>query len=311
MEETQSTRRNSPILKITGITQIPQITTEKSVESVDDLHGLQRTKFRLFDVSSVLSVSPRCARCNERLDQSLMDKPSIDIPRQQRVAAFTAQVAGGLIVSCQALPGEPLFGAEIMARLAVAAAGGGARAIRANTPVDIRAIHAAVALPIIGLYKADIPGYPVYITPTLDHARQVAAAGAAIIAIDATARPRPHLGSLTDFITAIHAETACLVLADVATHDEGLAAEAAGADLVSTTMSGYTDDSPQQPGPDLALVRTLAARLQVPLLAEGRYRTPEEARQALELGATAVVVGGAITRPQQITRWFVDGLRKA
>ncbi|MBX3010505.1 MAG: N-acetylmannosamine-6-phosphate 2-epimerase [Caldilineaceae bacterium] len=215
---------------------------------------------------------------------------------------------GGLIVSCQALPHEPLYGAAIMARMAVAAKDGGAVAIRANTPVDIRAIRAAVDLPIIGLYKEEIPGYPVYITPTLDHAKQVAAAGADIVAIDATARSRPQPGTLAEFIAAIQAETGCLVLADIATVDEALAAAKAGADLVSTTMSGYTANSPQQAGPDLALVQELAAQLAAPLLAEGRFKTPEEVKQALALGATAVVVGGAITRPQQITRWFVDAI---
>lgn len=223
--------------------------------------------------------------------------------------ALIAQIRGGLIVSCQALSDEPLYGADIMARLALAAQQGGAVAIRANTPVDIRAIRAAVDLPIIGLYKADIPNYPVYITPTLDHARQVAAAGAEIIAIDATDRPRPQPGTLADFIAAIHTATGCLVLADIAIYAEGLAAEAAGADLVSTTMSGYTAESPVQPGPDLLLVQQLAAALTVPLLAEGRFKMPDEVQQALAFGATAVVVGGAITRPRQITRWFVDALR--
>ncbi|RIK36648.1 MAG: N-acetylmannosamine-6-phosphate 2-epimerase [Chloroflexi bacterium] len=225
-----------------------------------------------------------------------------------RTAAFVNQVRGGLIVSCQALPGEPLFGAEIMARMAVAAKQGGARAIRANTPVDIAAIRAAVDLPVIGLYKEEIPGYPVYITPTLEHARQVAAAGADMIAIDATARPRPEPGSLADFIAAIHAETGCPVLADISTAEEGRAAAAAGADLVSTTMSGYTPYSPQQAGPDLVLVRDLAAAVTIPVLAEGRYRLPAQVHQAITAGALAVVVGGAITRPQEITRWFVAAL---
>lgn len=225
-----------------------------------------------------------------------------------RTAAFVDQVRGGLIVSCQALPDEPLFGAELMARMALAARQGGARAIRANTPVDIAAIRSAVELPIIGLYKDEIPGYPVYITPTLDHARQVAEAGADIIAIDATARPRPEPGSLADFIAAIHAKTGCPVLADISTREEGLAAAAAGADLLSTTMSGYTAYSPQQADPDVALVQELAAAVEIPVLAEGRYRLPGQVRQAITAGALAVVVGGAITRPQEITRWFVSGL---
>lgn len=223
------------------------------------------------------------------------------------MAAFVAQVYQQLIVSCQALPHEPLFGAEIMARMAVAVAQGGARAIRANTPADIQAIKQAVNLPIIGLFKADLPGYPVYITPTLAHAQAVAAAGADIIAIDATARPRPT-GELKDYIVAIQQQTGCLVLADVATVGEGMAAAAAGADMVSTTMSGYTPDSPQQDEPDMALVQQLAARLTIPVLAEGRYRQPEQIKQAIAYGAVAVVVGGAITRPQEITARLVNAL---
>lgn len=223
-----------------------------------------------------------------------------------RLDQFVAQVRGRLIVSCQALAHEPLHGAPIMARMAVAAHQGGAAAIRANGPDDVAAIRAAVPLPVIGLYKEDIPGYPVYITPTLRHAVAVAEAGADVIAIDATARPRPETGTLAEFIAAIHAQTGCLVLADISTLEEGIAAEAAGADMVSTTMSGYTAYSPQQREPDLALVAALAQRLAVPLLAEGRYREPEQVAAALKAGALSVVVGGAITRPQEITRWFVE-----
>lgn len=228
--------------------------------------------------------------------------------RAARLAAFTNQVRQQLIVSCQALPHEPLFGAELMARMALAAAQGGAKAIRANTPVDIAAIKRVVELPVIGLFKAELPGYEVYITPTLDHARAVAAAGADIIAIDATARPHPA-GELAGYIVAIQQETGCPVLADVSTLEEGLAAEAAGADLVSTTMSGYTPYSPQQDEPDIELVRQLAARLKRPLLAEGRYRLPAQINQALAYGALSVVVGGAITRPQEITAYLVKALR--
>ncbi len=223
-------------------------------------------------------------------------------------AAFVAQVRGRLIVSCQALPHEPLFGAEIMARMAVAAQAGGASAIRANTPPDIAAIRRSVDLPIIGLFKEDFPGYPVFITPTLDHAKAVAKAGADVIALDATARPRPQPGDLADFIAAIHDATGLPVLADISTPAEGVAAVAAGADLVSSTMSGYTPYSSQQVGPDIELVAALAAAVDVPVLAEGRYRLPEQAAAALAAGATAVVVGGAITRPLEITRWFVAGM---
>lgn len=222
---------------------------------------------------------------------------------QSRTAQFVAAVQGGLIVSCQALAHEPLYGAEIMARMAVAAAEGGAVGIRANFPADVAAIRQAVALPLVGLFKEDLPGYPVYITPTLRHARAIAEAGADVIALDATRRPRPE--PLEELIAAIHRETGLPVLADVADVDDALAAIAAGADMVSTTMSGYTDASPAQSGPDLVLVAELVRRVSVPVLAEGRYHTPEQAAAALAEGATAVVVGGAITRPQEITRRFV------
>jgi N-acylglucosamine-6-phosphate 2-epimerase len=195
--------------------------------------------------------------------------------------------------------------------MAIAAEQGGAVAIRANSPADIAAIRKAVTLPIIGLYKDDVVGYPVYITPTLRHALAVAEAGADVIAIDATARSRPEPGTLADFIGRIHMQTGLPVLADISTTAEGIAAVAAGADLVSTTMSGYTSDSPQQRDPDLELVATLSRAISVPLLAEGRYRTPQQASDALAVGAVAVVVGGAITRPQEITKHFVEELRHA
>jgi N-acylglucosamine-6-phosphate 2-epimerase len=195
-----------------------------------------------------------------------------------------------------------------MARMAVAAAQGGAAAIRANTPPDVAAIHAAVALPIVGLYKVDLRGYDVYITPRLADAVAVAEAGAAVIAIDATQRPRPEYARLSDYIAAIHAATGLPVMADISTFEEGLAAEAAGADLVSTTMSGYTPYSRSQAGPDLDLVRALAAVLKTPLVAEGRYHFPEQVVQAFAAGAASVVVGGAITRPQEITRRFTAAI---
>lgn len=218
-----------------------------------------------------------------------------------------ARLRGGLIVSCQALPHEPLHGSEIMARMALAAWQGGAVGIRANTPQDIRAIREAVPLPLIGIYKDGDAA--VYITPTLEHGRAVARAGADIVALDATSRPRPDGRTLAETIAALHAEFAIPVMADVSTFDEGLAAVEAGADLVSTTLSGYTPYSPQQEGPDLALVAALAERLTVPVIAEGRISTPALARAALEAGAFAVVVGAAITRPQWITARFVAALQ--
>ena len=223
-----------------------------------------------------------------------------------------ARLRGGLIVSCQALPDEPLFGAVIMARLALAAREGGAVGIRANTPPDIAAIKAGVpGLPLIGLWKVTLPGFEdVYITPRLEDAQAVADAGADIIALDATDRPHPEGRTSGDLIRAVKAATGRLVMADISTEAEALAAEEAGADVISTTLSGYTPYSPQQEGPDLDLVARLAKSLRrsVPFVAEGRISTPHEARAALDAGAFAVVVGGAITRPQQITRRFARAL---
>lgn len=221
---------------------------------------------------------------------------------------ITTRLRGGLIVSCQALPHEPLFGAEIMARMAVAAQGGGAVGIRANSPADIAAIRAVTDLPLIGLSKVEMAGYEVYITPTLADALAVSEAGADIIALDATDRPRPE-GTAADFIRSVREATGKPVLADISTFDEALAAQEAGADFVSTTMSGYTPYSPQGEEPDLDLVRRLASVLTVPLIAEGRIATPEQAWAALDAGAWTVVVGGAITRPQQIAARFARALR--
>lgn len=219
------------------------------------------------------------------------------------ISGFVKQVRGRIIVSCQALAHEPLHGSHIMARMAVAAKEGGAAAIRANSPEDIYAISQAVDLPIIGLFKDGETG--VYITPTFRHARAVAEAGADVIALDATGRPRPDGCTLAELIADIHSQLGKPVLADVSTLDEGIAAEKFGADLVAPTLSGYTDYSPKLDGPDFTLIRALVETLKVPVIAEGRIRTPEEARAALDIGVLTVVVGSAITRPQWITAQFV------
>jgi N-acylglucosamine-6-phosphate 2-epimerase len=192
-----------------------------------------------------------------------------------------------------------------MARLAVAAQEGGARAIRANTPDDIAAIRKVTDLPIIGLWKVDIPGYDVYITPLVEHAAAVMDAGADIVAIDATCRPHPE-GETPEYIQAVKEATGALLLADISTYDEAIMAKKAGADFISTTMSGYTPYSPQIEGPDLELVAHLAKELDV--IAEGRISSPEEAVAALNAGALSVIVGGAITRPAQITARYVKAI---
>jgi N-acylglucosamine-6-phosphate 2-epimerase len=229
------------------------------------------------------------------------------------LSELMSKLRTGLIVSCQALADEPLSGAQHMAAMARAAACGGAVGIRANGPADIAAIRAAVALPIIGLFKADMPGFDVRITPTVEHAMRAAEAGADIIALDATSRPHPHGLGVKELIRTVQRQTARPVLADVATLAEGLAAAEAGAEFVATTLSGYTPNSPAQAGPDFALLECLAAQLGprgIPVVAEGRIATPDQAAQALALGAHAVVVGGAITRPQWITARFVEALGK-
>ncbi len=224
--------------------------------------------------------------------------------------SLLAKLQHGLIVSCQAEAHEALHGAQSMAAMAKAACQGGAAGIRANGPEDITAIRAVVDLPLIGIYKEDLPGFSVRITPTLQHARQVAKAGADLIAIDATDRPHPDRLALAERIWAIHQETGRMVVADVSTREEGLAAEAAGADLIATTLSGYTEASPTDPDPDFGLIRALAGQVSIPLIAEGRIATPEQAAEALRCGAFAVVVGSAITRPQSITARFVEGIKK-
>lgn len=218
-------------------------------------------------------------------------------------------LSGGLIVSCQAYAGEPLFGSDTMAKLAVAAREGGAVGIRANSPADIAAIKETLSLPVIGIWKARYEDSQVYITPTGTEAAAVAEAGADIIAIDATSRRRPGGESLSDIVAMLRASyPQCLLMADVSTAEEGLQAEAMGFDIISTTLSGYTEYSPQQKDPDFDLVAKLSRTTSIPVFAEGRIQSPEQAHQCLLLGAHAVVIGSAITRPEVITKKFVDGL---
>lgn len=221
------------------------------------------------------------------------------------VDELRAAISGRLIVSCQAGPGHPLRHSAVIARLAQAAVAGGAVAIRCGgvggVP-DVVAVRAVVEVPVIGLTKDGRTG--VYITPTVAAARAVVHAGADVVAVDATARPRPDGCSFRDTVDAVH-DLGALVMADVSTVDEGVAAAADGADLVATTLSGYTDGGPRSDGPDLDLVASLRRALpDAPLIAEGRYHTPELAAAALAAGATSVVVGTAITDPSAITARF-------
>ena len=220
------------------------------------------------------------------------------------------RLRGGLIVSCQAVPPSPLRDARIIAALAQCAERGGAAGVRVDSPGDVAAVRRVLSITVIGIYKIR-DAAPVYITPTFLAAQAVARAGADIVAIQATGQRTSAADPLSDLISRVHTECGVQVMADVATLEEGREAAAAGADLVATTMSGYTPSSRQIPGPDLDLVGELASALQVPVVAEGRIRTPEEAAAALRAGAWAVVVGRAITMPEAITERFVKAMAEA
>jgi N-acylglucosamine-6-phosphate 2-epimerase len=167
-----------------------------------------------------------------------------------------------------------------------------------------------VDVPIFGIFKYDYPDSPIYITPTVTEARAIVEAGCDILTVQATHEPRPNGETLADFFHTLKHEFNLPIMADISTVEEGIAAAELGADFVATTMSGYTPHSRKLPGPDFELIRELAASIAVPIIAEGRISTPEEARQVLEAGAHAVVVGSMITRPNHITAYFVAGMNK-
>jgi N-acylglucosamine-6-phosphate 2-epimerase len=220
-----------------------------------------------------------------------------------------------LIVSCQPDVDEPardpLNQPEIMAALALSAVRGGAAGIRADSPAHIAAVRKVVAGPIIGIYKKDLPGFSVRITPTTALAVEISRAGADIIAIDATDRPRPEGRTAADHIRRVVEATGRPVLADISSYDEALAAADAGAEAVATTLSGYTDPCCSLNEPDYDLVSRLAGVLKIPVMAEGRFNSPVQAARALECGAWAVTVGSAITRPRIITSWFAHALEQS
>jgi N-acylglucosamine-6-phosphate 2-epimerase len=218
---------------------------------------------------------------------------------------------GGLVVSVQAAPGSPLATPETMSAIARAAELGGAVGIRAEGAADIRAIKNAVDVPVIGLVKRDIVGSPVRITASLDDARAVAGAGADVVAVDATLRTRPGGMATQDFIAALAAELEAPLLGDVDSFEAAVAARAAGADAVATTLSGYTGDGSTSEGPDLELVGGLAGALDCPVLAEGRYSTPGDVAAAFDAGAFAVVVGTAISDPTVLTRRLAEATARS
>ncbi|HBB9939212.1 N-acetylmannosamine-6-phosphate 2-epimerase [Enterobacter cloacae] len=218
---------------------------------------------------------------------------------------------GKLVVSCQALENEPLHSPFIMSRMALAARQGGAEAIRANSVVDIEAIKEQVTLPVIGIIKREYPDSEVFITATMKEVDELMTVSPAIIALDATDRARPGGESLATLVTRIRTRyPSVLLMADIATVDEAVTAQALGFDCVGTTLYGYTAQTAGHalPDDDCQFLKAVLAAVTVPVVAEGNVDTPERAARCLALGAHMVVVGGAITRPQQITERFMAAI---
>lgn len=220
---------------------------------------------------------------------------------------------GELIVSCQALPQEPLHSSYIMSRMALAAKEGGAKGIRANTKEDIKEIRKLVDLPIIGIVKRDYPDSEVYITPTMKEVHELMEVEPEIIALDATNAKRPGGITLEKFVQMIKAEyPEQLLMADCSTVEEAKYADEIGFDFIGTTMVGYTKQSQGEKieEDDFKILREILKTVKHPVIAEGNIDTPEKAKRVKELGAFSIVVGSIITRPQLITKSFVEALQE-
>lgn len=229
----------------------------------------------------------------------------VSLPKREKRTVLD-EIRGGLIVSCQPVVGGPMDRPDIVAAFCLAALDGGASALRIEGRDNIIHVRPKTKAPIIGLIKRDLSDSAVRITPLLTDIAELVDAGADIIAFDATNRPRPH--PMESLLEAVHASNA-IAMADCSAFDEGAHALQLGADLIGTTLSGYTEG--QEPeGPDLELISALAA-VSPHIVAEGRYRTTEQAADAIRRGAFAVVVGSAITRTEHITNWFKTAVNDA
>lgn len=217
-------------------------------------------------------------------------------------------IKNGLVVSCQAPKSSPLHDPTIIAAIAAAAVQQGAVGVRIDTPAHVKAVRQRVAVPVIGLWKQDYPTSDVYITPTIEDAIAIADAGADIIAIDATLRPRPDGQSVAALIATIHDQLGKPVMADIDTVEAAIAAETVGADMIGTTLYGYTDITQHQTPPGFDLLSALVEHLTVPVICEGGIASPEMAQQSMALGAYAIVVGTAITGIDQLVQRYVQGL---
>lgn len=217
-------------------------------------------------------------------------------------------IKNNLIVSCQALEDEPLHSSFIMGRMAKAAKEGGAVAIRAQGVEDIIEIKKVTNLPVIGIIKRNYKDSEVFITPTEKEIKELIETGCEMIALDATNRTRPNNEKIKDLLELIH-KSKRLAMADVSTYEEGIKAQEMGFDCISTTLSGYTSYSTQSDKVDFKLLEELVKDCSIPVICEGRIYTPEELKKAFDIGAYSVVIGGAITRPQQITERFVNAIK--
>ncbi len=213
------------------------------------------------------------------------------------LTAPTAPLDGGLIVSCQAPPDSPLYEPQMIAAIALASVRSGAVGVRIDTPAHIKAVRdrLGASLPIIGLWKQSVPGSEVYITPQFHHAEAIASSGADIIAIDATDRNRPHDETLSNLIAAIHTQLGKPVMADIDTLEAAIAAANFGADIIGTTLYGYTHATQNSTPPGFDLLAEIRQQIDCFLICEGGISSPEMAKRALNLGANAVVVGTDIT----------------
>lgn len=222
------------------------------------------------------------------------------------------QMNQGLIVSCQALEGEPLHSSFIMGRMSIAAKEGGAKGIRANSVPDILEIKRCVDLPVIGIIKQVYGQNPVFITPTMKEIDALMTTGVEIIATDATSRIRPDGKSLDQFYQEVKTKyPEVILMADVSTVEEAIYADELGFDIVAPTLYGYTDetDGLKIDSNNYRVIKQIVREVKhAKVLAEGNVFTPEIARTLLDINVHAVVVGGAITRPQQITKRFVEAM---
>lgn len=219
----------------------------------------------------------------------------------------------GLIVSCQALPDEPMFteSGGIMPLFAKAASQAGAVGIRANSVRDIREIKNEVDLPVIGLIKRIYPNSETFITPSMREVDELVNVGCDIIAFEFTTHSREDGNSPSNFHNKIKEKYPTqLTMADCATLNDALLAHNAGVDFIGTTMSGYTEDSITDQQPNYNLVRAIVAKCSTPVIAEGRIHYPNQATEMLKSGAYCVVVGGAITRPKEIAERFINAIKE-